>query len=133
MRRAPTRSSSRSQSRTGRAPTHASAACVRRMRRASMASASGAGRLAEGEVDPFSAKQATVGYPDVPPAATALLAVDLVNDYTDPAGAMPALDCGPVLEANRRLADAARKAGVTIAWLRPGHLDPSDRLFRPRL
>jgi len=98
-----------------------------------MVSASGRASFAAGEVDPFSAKQATVGYPDAAPARTALLAVDLVNDYTDPAGAMPALDCGPVVEANRRLAEAAREAGVTIAWIRPGHLDASDGLFRKRI
>jgi ureidoacrylate peracid hydrolase len=85
------------------------------------------------ELDPFSAKQASGGYPDVPPGETALLAVDLVNDYLDPGGAMPAADCGPVVETNRRLAQAAREAGVAIAWIRPGHLDASDGLFRKRI
>jgi ureidoacrylate peracid hydrolase len=83
--------------------------------------------------DPFSAKQATGEEVDVPPARTALLAVDLVNDYVDPAGAMPAAECGPVIEANRRLAEAARAAGVTIVWIRPGHLDAADGLFRKRI
>jgi ureidoacrylate peracid hydrolase len=84
-------------------------------------------------VDPFSAKQSGAGYPDVGPERTALLVVDVVNDYVDPAGAMPAADCAPVIAANRRLAEAARVAGVTIAWIRPNHLDGSDGLFRKRI
>lgn len=98
-----------------------------------MASASARPDPAPGSVDPFSAKQAAGGYPDVPPARTALLAVDIVNDYVDPAGAMPARDCAPVIAANRRLAEAAREAGVPIVWIRPGHLDASDALFRKRV
>jgi ureidoacrylate peracid hydrolase len=83
--------------------------------------------------DPFSAKQAATVEANIPPAGTALLAVDLVNDYLEPAGAMPAQDCGPIIEANRRLATAAREAGATIVWIRPGHLDETDGLFRKRI
>jgi ureidoacrylate peracid hydrolase len=83
--------------------------------------------------DPFSAKQSGVELPDVPPARTALLVVDMVNDYLDPKGAMAAADCEPVIAANRRLAEAARAAGVLIVWIRPGHLDASDGLFRKRI
>ena len=90
--------------------------------------------LPDGEpVDPFSAKQSTRDAVDVPPRRTGLLAVDLVNDYLEPAGAMPAADCGPIIDANRRLAEAARRAGVTIVWIRPGHLDADDGLFRKRI
>jgi ureidoacrylate peracid hydrolase len=90
--------------------------------------------LPDGEpVDPFSAKQSTRDAVDVPPGRTGLLAVDLVNDYLEPAGAMPAEDCGPIIDANRRLAEAARRAGVTILWIRPGHLDADDGLFRKRI
>ena len=98
-----------------------------------MASGSGSQVPGSDSLDPFSAKQATRGYDQVAPARTALLAVDLVNDYLEPAGAMPALDCVPVIEANRRLAEAARSAGVTIVWIRPGHLEVSDGLFRKRI
>jgi ureidoacrylate peracid hydrolase len=83
--------------------------------------------------DPFSAKQSGAALPDVPPARTALLIVDMVNDYLDPKGAMAAADCGPVIEANRRLAEAARTADVTIVWIRPGHRDEHDGLFRKRI
>jgi ureidoacrylate peracid hydrolase len=98
-----------------------------------MASASEPARDGTEPVDPFSAKQSGAGYPDVGPARTALLAVDIVNDYVDPAGAMPAAECAPVVEANRRLAEAARAAGVTIVWIRPSHVDGSDGLFRKRI
>jgi ureidoacrylate peracid hydrolase len=84
-------------------------------------------------VDPFSAKQSGVELEAVPAARTALLVVDMVNDYLDPNGAMAAADCEPVIAANRRLAEAARAAGVLIVWIRPGHLDASDGLFRKRI
>jgi ureidoacrylate peracid hydrolase len=84
-------------------------------------------------LDPFSAKQSGVELEAVPPACTALLVVDMVNDYLDPDGAMAAADCEPVIAANRRLAEAARAAGVLIVWIRPGHIDASDGLFRKRI
>ena len=82
--------------------------------------------------DPFSAQQAGGSPVRVAPERTALLVVDMVQDFLDPGGAMPVADPGPVIEANRRLAEAAREAGVTIVWVRPGHLDASDGLFRKR-
>ena len=98
-----------------------------------MVSASSADRGSDEPVDSFSAKQSGAGYPAVGPTRTALLAVDLVNDYVDPAGAMPAADCAPVVQSNRRLAEAARQSGVTIVWIRPSHIDTSDGLFRKRI
>jgi ureidoacrylate peracid hydrolase len=83
--------------------------------------------------DPFSAKQSGVERAAIPPADTALLAVDLVNDYLEPQGAMPLAECSPVIAANRRLAEAARGAGVEIVWIAPGHRDGSDALFRKRI
>ena len=83
--------------------------------------------------DPFSAKQAGGERLSVPPARTALIVVDMVNDYLEPAGLMPVTDSGPVIEANRRLAEAARAAGAEIVWVRPGHLTPDDGLFRKRI
>ena len=95
-----------------------------------MASAEGPSTAAP---DPFSAKQAEGSRPEVAPDRTALLVVDMVNDYVEPEGAMPMPGARPVIEANRRLADAARKAGVRIVWIRPGHLDADDALFRKRI
>ncbi len=83
--------------------------------------------------DPFSAKQADAPRPEIAPARTALLVVDMVNDYLEPSGAMPAEDGGPVIAANRELAQAARAAGVAVVWIRPGHRDASDGLFRKRI
>jgi ureidoacrylate peracid hydrolase len=83
--------------------------------------------------DPFSAKQAQRPAPAVAPAQTALLVVDMVNDYLEPDGAMPAADGEPVVAANRRLAAAARAAGVEVVWIRPGHRDAEDGLFRKRI
>lgn len=82
--------------------------------------------------DPFSARQAGRPRPSPPPANTALLVVDMVCDFLEPDGAMPVREPAPVIEANRRLADAAREAGVAIVWIRPGHLDAEDGLFRTR-
>jgi ureidoacrylate peracid hydrolase len=87
--------------------------------------------------DVFSAKQAGAAAPKIDPAHTALLVVDLVNDYVEPNGMMPMSDGepggGPLIDANRRLAEAARAAGATIVWIRPGHLDAGDALFRKRI
>jgi ureidoacrylate peracid hydrolase len=83
--------------------------------------------------DPFSAKQASGERPFVAPSQTALLVVDIVNDFIEPDGLMPMPEGGPVIEANRRLADAARAAGTPIVWIRPGHLDSADGLFRKRI
>jgi ureidoacrylate peracid hydrolase len=87
--------------------------------------------------DIFSAKQAGVPPLTVDPRHTALVVVDLVNDYVEPNGMMPMSDGvaggGPLIAANRTLADAARAAGATIVWVRPGHLDAGDALFRKRI
>jgi len=90
-----------------------------------------------GAPDGFSAKQSGATQAEIAPANTALLVVDLVNDYVEPTGMMPmpggAPGGGALIEANRRLADAARAAGVSIVWIRPGHKDSSDGLFRKRI
>jgi ureidoacrylate peracid hydrolase len=90
-----------------------------------------------GAPDRFSAKQSDPRQADVAPAHTALLVVDLVNEYVEPTGLMPmpggVAGGGELIDANRRLADAARAAGATIVWIRPGHKDSSDALFRKRI
>jgi ureidoacrylate peracid hydrolase len=83
-------------------------------------------------VDPFSSKQATRSMERIPPGRTAVVVVDLVNDFVEPAGAMPIADAGPVLEAAGRLVAAGRAAGTPIIWVRPGHLEAVDGLFRKR-
>lgn len=83
--------------------------------------------------DPFSAKQAGGERRVIDPDSTALLVVDIINDYVEPGGLMAIPGAAPVIEANRRLAEAAREAGVQIVWIRPGHLSASDGLFRKRI
>lgn len=84
-------------------------------------------------IDPFSAKQSGAEPAAVPAERTALLAIDLVNDYLEPGGAMPMPDPGDVVEVNARLAAAAREAGALVVWIRPGHLERDDGLFRKRI
>jgi ureidoacrylate peracid hydrolase len=90
-----------------------------------------------GAPDGFSAKQSGTHQAEVAPARTALLVVDLVNEYVEPSGLMPMPGCvaggGALIDANRRLADGARAAGAKIVWIRPGHQDSSDGLFRKRI
>lgn len=83
--------------------------------------------------DVFAAAQAHRPVPEIPRERTALLVVDLVNDYVEPAGAMAVSDAQPMLAAARRLVDAARAAGVRMVWVRPGHQDAEDGLFRKRI
>jgi ureidoacrylate peracid hydrolase len=87
--------------------------------------------------DPFSARQTGTPELKVEPSRTALLVVDLVNDYVEPDGLMPMPGAepggGPLIEANRRLAEAARAVGTRVVWIRPGHLDSDDALFRKRI
>jgi ureidoacrylate peracid hydrolase len=84
-------------------------------------------------LDPFSAKQADAPPMQVDPERTALLIVDLVNEYIDPKGLMSMPGGEAVVDANRSLAESARANGVHIVWIRPGHIDASDALFRKRI
>ena len=86
-----------------------------------------------GELDPFSSRQADRLPPDIGPSETALLVIDMVHDYLDPAGAMPLPDTAAVLAAACRLADAAHGSNVLLVWVRPGHFEHADGLFRKRI
>lgn len=83
--------------------------------------------------DPFSSRQIGVEPPAVDPAGTALIVVDVVNDYVESEGLMPMPGADPVIVANAKLAEAARAAGVKLVWARPGHRDSGDALFRKRI
>lgn len=85
------------------------------------------------DLDPFSAKQADRELEPIALEHTAILAVDLVNDFVEPTGAMPIADPEPVLAAAARLVEAGRAAGLLIVWVRPGHLEAADRLFAKRV
>lgn len=83
-------------------------------------------------VDHFSSKQAAGPRRRISPSHTAVVVVDLVNDFVEPTGAMPIAQPGPVLEAAGRLVEAGRSAGTLVTWVRPGHLEAVDGLFRKR-
>ena len=89
----------------------------------------------EAHPDSFSARQAaTASTPAaVPVGETAVLVVDMVNDYLDPAGAMPLPDTDDVIAATAALVKGAQAAGTLVAWVRPGHREAADGLFRKRI
>ena len=65
------------------------------------------------------------------PKRTAVLVVDMLNDFLDVDGAMP-LEGGEVLyEPQNRLIEAARRAGSPIVWVCDEH-PPDDLEFTKR-
>jgi ureidoacrylate peracid hydrolase len=85
------------------------------------------------EVDQFSSKTAAVARPTIEPAHTAIIVVDLVNDFVERTGAMPMPDAGETLSKARDLAEIARRSGALVVWVRPGHIEDVDGLFRKRI
>jgi len=74
----------------------------------------------------------------VVPTHTALLVVDLQNDYCDPDGAMArngtdVSSTPPMLPVLAGLLDAARQAGVRVIFIRTTHDDWTDSAARKRL
>lgn len=84
------------------------------------------------EVDAFSSKM-VADTPEINRLSFAVVVVDMVNDYLDPQGTMPVSDPGPVVSATTRLVDACRAAGGLVIWVRPGHTELADGLFRKRV
>lgn len=84
-------------------------------------------------LDLFSSKQADRPSRDIDPHHTAVLVVDMVNDYLLPEGAMPIDDSSAVIAGNQRLVELARSAGALVVWIRPGHNELADGLFRKRI
>jgi ureidoacrylate peracid hydrolase len=68
---------------------------------------------------------------DFDPKQSAVLVIDMLNDFLEPDGAMPLLEGRRLYEPIRRLLQAARESGVTIIWICDEHL-PSDREFEKR-
>jgi ureidoacrylate peracid hydrolase len=64
-------------------------------------------------------------------ASTAVLIVDMLNDFLDPDGAMPLLEGRALFDPINRLIDAARFAGSPIIWVCDEH-PPGDREFEKR-
>jgi ureidoacrylate peracid hydrolase len=68
---------------------------------------------------------------DFDPAATAVLVIDMLNDFLAPEGAMPLLEGRRLFDPIRRLLDAARENGAGVIWVCDEH-PPMDREFEKR-
>jgi ureidoacrylate peracid hydrolase len=66
------------------------------------------------------------------PARTAVVVVDMLNDFFKPGGAMVLSGGEALYEPHRRLLAAARAAGMPVLWLNQTLL-PDDSLFRKRV
>jgi ureidoacrylate peracid hydrolase len=65
------------------------------------------------------------------PAGTAVLVVDMLNDFLEPEGAMPLPEGQRLYDPIRRLLAAARAHGSPVIWLCDTH-PPRDREFEKR-
>lgn len=65
------------------------------------------------------------------PARTAILIIDMLNDFLEPSGAMPLLEGRSLYEPIRRLLAAARGNGANVIWVCDEH-PPVDREFEKR-
>jgi ureidoacrylate peracid hydrolase len=68
---------------------------------------------------------------DFDPERSAVLVIDMLNDFLEPDGAMPLLEGRRLYEPIRRLLAAAREAGTKVIWICDEHL-PTDREFEKR-
>jgi ureidoacrylate peracid hydrolase len=68
---------------------------------------------------------------DVDPSRAAVLVVDMLNDFLDPAGAMPLPEGRALYEPVNRLLDAARRADAPVIWICDEH-PPDDKEFEKR-
>lgn len=62
---------------------------------------------------------------------TAVLVIDMLNDFLEPDGAMPLLEGRRLYEPIGRLLDVARDRGAKVIWICDEHL-PTDREFEKR-
>ena len=62
---------------------------------------------------------------------TAVLVIDMLNDFLEPDGAMPLLEGRRLYEPIRRLLQAARQGEAKVIWICDEHL-PNDREFEKR-
>jgi len=65
------------------------------------------------------------------PARTAVLVIDMLNDFLEPEGAMPLLEGRSLYEPIRRLLASARENGASVIWVCDEH-PPVDREFEKR-
>jgi len=68
---------------------------------------------------------------DFEPDRSAVLVIDMLNDFLEPEGAMPLLEGRRLYEPIRRLVRTARESGSRVIWVCDEHL-PTDREFQKR-
>jgi ureidoacrylate peracid hydrolase len=68
---------------------------------------------------------------DFAPERSAVLVIDMLNDFLEPQGAMPLLEGRRLYQPIRRLLQAARQSGSRVIWVCDEHL-PGDREFEKR-
>lgn len=85
------------------------------------------------DIDQFSAKTVSATRQEIESQRTAIVIVDLVNDFVEPNGAMPMPDAVGTLEKAKELAEIGRQSGALLVWVRPGHIEDADGLFRKRI
>jgi ureidoacrylate peracid hydrolase len=65
------------------------------------------------------------------PKHSAVLVIDMLNDFLEPEGAMPLLEGRRLFEPIGRLLGAARTGGMPVIWICDEH-SPADREFEKR-
>ncbi|CAN5310792.1 cysteine hydrolase [soil metagenome] len=68
---------------------------------------------------------------DFDPALSAVLVIDMLNDFLEPEGAMPLLEGRRLYEPIRQLLKYSRDSGTRVIWICDEHL-PTDREFEKR-
>jgi ureidoacrylate peracid hydrolase len=68
---------------------------------------------------------------DFDPERTAVLVIDMLNDFLEPTGAMPLPEGRQLYDPIRRLLSTARDNGATVIWVCDEH-PPGDREFEKR-
>jgi ureidoacrylate peracid hydrolase len=68
---------------------------------------------------------------DFEPDRSAVLVIDMLNDFLEPEGSMPLLEGRRLYEPIRRLLKSARENGSRVIWVCDEHL-PTDREFEKR-
>lgn len=86
-----------------------------------------------GMMDAFSDRYSVqVELSDVDLSRSAVIVVDMVNDFCSPGGAMVLPNADRLYEPIRRLTDGFRASGRLVVWIRDEHPDESDLEFRKR-
>jgi ureidoacrylate peracid hydrolase len=69
---------------------------------------------------------------ELDPSRTAVLVVDMLNDFLEPGGLMELASGRVTYEPHQRLLAAAREAGVHVIWVNDRHPEKHDKTFEKR-